>query len=159
MDRGLVFTSKHLNDGFVSYKRGAFVFSRCELMDWSGVDYCDVFIRLSFWRHPFTAEDLLLRHWCNATFLQIWWRNKLIYILDGLRLRTVSVKFHFWLNYSFKKVNRTNVFDLLHFWNISSSYISNTATTGHTESFQHAIYDAWNLHLFFNFEYAWVKEN
>ncbi len=39
---------------------------------------------LSFWRHPFTAEDPLLRQWCNATFLQIWWRNKLIYISDGL---------------------------------------------------------------------------
>ena len=47
---------------------------------------------LSFWRHPFTAEHPLLRHWCNATFLQIWWRNKLIYILDGLR---VSIFFFF----------------------------------------------------------------
>ncbi len=35
---------------------------------------------LSFWRHPFTAEDPLVRKWCNATFLQIWWRNKLIYL-------------------------------------------------------------------------------
>ncbi len=28
------------------------------MMDWSGVDYCDVFISCldSFWRHPFTAE-------------------------------------------------------------------------------------------------------
>ncbi len=26
---------------------------------------------LSFWRHPFTAEDPLLRKWYNATFLQI----------------------------------------------------------------------------------------
>ncbi len=26
------------------------------------VDYCDVFISLSFWRHPFTAEHPLLRH-------------------------------------------------------------------------------------------------
>ncbi len=38
-------------------------------MDWSGVDYCDVFIRLSFWRHPFTAEHPLLRHWCRDAFL------------------------------------------------------------------------------------------
>ncbi len=32
---------------------------------------------LSFWRHPFTAEDPLVSKWCNATFLQIWWRNTL----------------------------------------------------------------------------------
>ncbi len=41
------------------------------LMDWSAVDYCDVFIRLSFWRHPFTAEHPLLSKWCSAIFLQI----------------------------------------------------------------------------------------
>ncbi len=42
-------------------------------MDWSGVDYCDDFNQLfglSFWRHPFTAEDPLVTKWCNATFLQ-----------------------------------------------------------------------------------------
>ncbi len=44
----------------------------------------------SFWRHPFTAEHPFLRQWYNATFLQIWWRNKLIYILDGLKGRTFS---------------------------------------------------------------------
>ncbi len=26
---------------------------------------------LSFWRHPFTAEDPLVSEWCNAKFLQI----------------------------------------------------------------------------------------
>ncbi len=26
---------------------------------------------LSFWQHPFTAEDPLVSKWCNATFLQI----------------------------------------------------------------------------------------
>ncbi len=31
-------------------------------VNWWTVDYCDVFIRLSFWRHPFTAEHPLLRH-------------------------------------------------------------------------------------------------
>ncbi len=63
---------KCLNDGFVSYKHRAFRFTR--LMDWSVVDYCDVFNQLfglSFWRHPFTAEHPLLSKWCNATFLQI----------------------------------------------------------------------------------------
>ncbi len=43
---------------------------------------------LSFWRHPFTAEHPLVNKWCNATFLQIWWRNKLFYILHGLREST-----------------------------------------------------------------------
>ncbi len=50
---------------------------------------------LSFWRHPFTAEDPLRRHWCNATFLQIWWRNKLILILHGLRVSTFQDIFIF----------------------------------------------------------------
>ncbi len=27
---------------------------------------------LSFWRHPFTAEDPLMSNWCNVTFLQIY---------------------------------------------------------------------------------------
>ncbi len=44
----------------------------------------------SFWRHPFTAEHSLLSKWCNATFLQTQWRNKLIYILDGVRVSTFS---------------------------------------------------------------------
>ncbi len=56
---------------------------------------------LSFWRHPFTAEDPLVSKWWNAIF-QIWWRNKLIYILDGLRVSTFSASFLFWVNYSFK---------------------------------------------------------
>ncbi len=35
--------------------------------------YCDVLSAdwISFWRHPFTAEDTLVSKWCNATFLQI----------------------------------------------------------------------------------------
>ncbi len=63
---------------------------------------------LSFWRHPFTAEHPLLRQWWNATFLQIWWRNKLIYILDGLRMSTFSL----WVNYSFKHKSHWMLLDL-----------------------------------------------
>ncbi len=48
MDYGLTFETKAtnwmLNDAFVSFKRAGFVFSRCSLMVWSGVGYCDVFI-------------------------------------------------------------------------------------------------------------------
>ncbi len=57
---------------------------------------------LSFWRHPFTAEHPLVRQWCEATFLQIWWSNKLIYILNGLRVIIFFLaNFHFCMNYSF----------------------------------------------------------
>ncbi len=51
-----------------------------------GLLWCFYQLVVSFWRHPFTAEHPLLRHWCNATFLQTWWRNKLIYILDDLQV-------------------------------------------------------------------------
>ncbi len=56
------------------------------LMDWSDVDYCDVFISCFdlFWRHPFTAEDPLVSNWCNATFLQNCLDEETNYILDGL---------------------------------------------------------------------------
>ncbi len=51
---------------------------------------------LSFWRHPFTAEHPLLRHWCRDTFLQIWWRNKLIYISEGLRTSQSNTHLPLW---------------------------------------------------------------
>ncbi len=69
---------------------------------WTGVDYYDVFIRLSFWRHPFTAEHPLLRHWCNA----IWWRNNLIYFLQH-----IFSKSSFCVNYSFNSPPQTLEFD------------------------------------------------
>ncbi len=68
---------------------------------WTGVVWIIVMFGLSFWRHPFTAEDPLVDKWCNATFLQMRWRNKLIYILDGLRGSKCSENFHFWVNYFF----------------------------------------------------------
>ncbi len=65
-------------------------------LEWCGLLWCFYqLFGLSFWRHPFTAEHPLLRHWWNAKFLQIWWRNKLIYILNGLRGRTFVSSFHF----------------------------------------------------------------
>ncbi len=52
----------------------------------------------------------LLRHWCNATFLQIWWRN---YIIYDLRVSTFSANVHIWVNYSFKCCNYSCLYDLL----------------------------------------------
>ncbi len=57
---------------------------------------------LSFWRHPFTAEDPLVSKWCNATFLQICSDKETTRILDGLRVSKSSANLHFWVNYSFK---------------------------------------------------------
>ncbi len=38
-------------------------------LEWCGLLWCFYqLFGLSFWRHPFTAEHPLLRHWCNATF-------------------------------------------------------------------------------------------
>ncbi len=76
-------------------------------LEWCGLLWCFYqLFGLSFWRHPFTAEHPLLRHGYRDTFLQIWWRNKLIFILDGLRVSAFLGHFHFWVNYSFNVNNR-----------------------------------------------------
>ncbi len=54
--------------------------------------------RLSFWRHPFTAEDPLVSKWCNAVFLQICSDEETnTYILDGLRVSVLPSCVHIWL--------------------------------------------------------------
>ncbi len=72
-------------------------------LEWCGllVDYCDVFISCLDSHSDGTHSQQSihsLRQWCNATFLQIWWSNKLIYILDGLNYGSAnwinSNKFH-----------------------------------------------------------------
>ncbi len=42
-------------------------------INWWTVDYLAIIVMfgLSFWRHPFTAEDPLMSKWYNATFLKI----------------------------------------------------------------------------------------
>jgi len=56
-------------------------------MNWSGVDYLWIIVMLyqlfglSFWRHPFTADEE--GGGCISPNL-FPWRNKLIYIFDGL---------------------------------------------------------------------------
>ncbi len=55
---------------------------------------------LSFWRHPFTAEDPLMSKWCNARFLQICsneeTNSSTSWMASGWK------HFHFRMNYSFK---------------------------------------------------------
>ncbi len=60
---------------------------------------------LSFWRHPFTAEDLLVCTWCNAKFMQICSdeeTNSSTVILDGLRVSKLLSNSNFRVNYFFK---------------------------------------------------------
>ncbi len=54
------------------------------------------FYQLSFWRHPFTAEDPLVKLWCIFPSL-FWWRNKLIYILYGLKMSKGFSKYIFFV--------------------------------------------------------------
>ncbi len=54
------------------------VFTSQDVNWWTGAVWLTC--GLSFWRHPFTAEDPVLSKWCNA---------KLIYIFESLRLRGI----------------------------------------------------------------------
>ncbi len=62
-------------------------------MSTDGLECCDVFIRLSFWRHPSLQS---IRCWdTDARHTSpIWWRNKLIYISDSLRESTFPAHFN-----------------------------------------------------------------
>ncbi len=62
-----------LSDSLTCLNNG-FVFTNTHLLsspdvNWWTVYYCDVFIRLSFWRHPFTAEHPELCIWASVVCL------------------------------------------------------------------------------------------
>ncbi len=79
-------------------------------LEWCGLLWCFYqLFRLSFWRHPFTAEDLLLSKWCNAKFLQICSSEEInssttFWMAWGWKF---SANFLFWMIYSFKQPSRT----------------------------------------------------
>ncbi len=87
-----------------SLQTHSFSLLRCYLMDWSGVDYCDI---SAVWTLILTAPihcraSIDDSQWYDI-FLQIWQRNKLY--LDGLRMRTFPANVPFWINYSFNAYN------------------------------------------------------
>ncbi len=93
-------------------------------MDWSGVDHLWIIVMFLsvVWTLILTApihyrgsigEQVM---WCYISPNLFWWRNKLIYILDDLRVRTFSANFHFWVNYCFK-------YKLLHYKNITTEIV------------------------------------
>ncbi len=72
---------------------------------WTGVVWIIVMFLSAVWtlilmapihcRGP-TSEQLMECYLYPNLF---WWRNKLIYILNGLRMNTFSDRFHLWVNY------------------------------------------------------------
>ncbi len=67
---------KHLNNGFVSYNHAVFHFTRCQLMDWSHVDYLRIIMVFSsaVWTlilmAPIHCRRIQwLSNWCNDKFL------------------------------------------------------------------------------------------
>ncbi len=52
------------------FLRNKQLFTSQDVNWWTGVMWIIV-VFLSFWRHPFTAEDPFMNMWLNATFLQI----------------------------------------------------------------------------------------
>ncbi len=93
------------------FLRNSFSFNKT-LFEWTGVVRitCHLLLGLwwcfyqlfglSFWRHPFTAEDPFMSKWCNATFLQICSDEKTNSSTSWM-IR-FSVNFHFWVKYCFK---------------------------------------------------------
>ncbi len=87
-------------DGLFHWRKhyyGLCCFSFCLLqmltdgLEWCGLLWCFYqLFGLSFWRHPFTAEHLLLSKWCNDTFLKM---KKQTHQHIG--------NIHFWVNYFF----------------------------------------------------------
>ncbi len=67
-----------------------------ELLDWIACGSLRCFYQLfepSFWWYSITTEDPLVSKWCNNKFLHLFhWRNKLIYILNGLRVSSIFSK-------------------------------------------------------------------
>ncbi len=59
-------------------------------LEWCGLLWCFYqLFGLSFWRHPFTAEHPLLRHWCRDTFSvnSLFWVNCSFKFLDWKQLK------------------------------------------------------------------------
>ncbi len=86
------------NNRFVSYKHAAFHFTRCKLMDWSGVYYCDVFISCLD-SHSDSTHSLQSIHWWTSDAM-------LHFSTSDLHLKWAEGEYilaHFWVNNSFNR--------------------------------------------------------
>ncbi len=94
-------------------------------LEWCGLLWCFYqLFGLSFWRHPFTAEDPLVSKWCNTKFLQICSDEETNSSTSWMAWEWVfSSNFNFWTNYSFQralfwslKSLVTKWWQIYHFW-------------------------------------------
>ncbi len=93
---------KLLNDGFVSCKR-SFSFNK---MDWSYLNFLWIIVMfliscLDIMTAPIHFRWYISEQVCYISPNLFWWRNKIIYISDGLKLSKLWASFNFWVNYSF----------------------------------------------------------
>ncbi len=82
------------------------------LIDWSGVDYCDVFISCLN-SHSDGTHSLQRIHWWASDVMlnfskSVVMKKQTHLILDGLRVSTFSALCHFWVNNSFKWHNHSH---------------------------------------------------
>ncbi len=103
-----------------------------------GLLWC--FYQFSFWRHPFTAEDPVVKQmmWCHISPNLFRGRNKLMYILDDLRVSTFSSKFASLVNYSFK---------MLSMWAAHYVFEQSFAVKKRTKGFSHRSGKSFELRL------------
>ncbi len=114
---------KCLNEGFVSYKHSFFLHKMLtDGLDLCGllVDYCDVLsaVWTLILTAPIHCRASIVSKWWNATFLQIWWRNKLINILKAWGWIPSQQIFHFWVNYSltYRQLLKIPILQNIPFW-------------------------------------------
>ncbi len=87
-------------------------------MDWSHVDYLWIIVTFlsAVWTLILTAPihcrgfigQQLME--CKISPNQFWWRNKLIFVWNILRVSTFSANVHFWVNYSYKNKGSKRTF-------------------------------------------------
>ncbi len=76
-------------------------------MDWSGVDYCEVFISCLD-SHSDGTHSLQIIHWWESDGILHFYKSVVMkkqthLNLDGLRVNRFSANVHVWVNYTFKE--------------------------------------------------------
>ncbi len=102
LDYGLILA--RIDSCFLQTRTVAFSLHKTQVNRWTGVMWItcgllwcfyQLFV-LSFWRHPFTADDPLVSKWCNAIFFEYVLMNKQPQLHLGWRKGTFSANSNFY---------------------------------------------------------------